>query len=57
MRELTLKETNTATLQMRLRHLVRQDIREDKARVLAEIEAIERELEERNEGDRKVSRW
>lgn len=61
MRELTLKETNTATLRARL-ETITQIANEPIDPVIKlmyghETEAIERELEERSEGDRKVSRW
>jgi ribosomal protein L10 len=60
-RELTLKETNTATLQARLRTIA-QIAGEPIDPVVKlmyghEAEAIKRELEERNETERKVSRW
>lgn len=62
-RELTLKETSTASLLSRLEEThseltkIRNKNRRPSYVLLAEVEAIEQELEERNEWESKVSRW
>lgn len=55
-RELTLKETTTASLLSRLKKLYEYTFgatQEERA----EIDSIEQELEERNEWESKASRW
>jgi len=60
-RELTLKETNTATLQARLDELMRMAQEQLAFHEFLDWplsnDDIERELEERNETEQKVSRW
>jgi hypothetical protein len=54
-REITLKEMSMASLLSRLEKLHNLPFVNLEARL--ETESIEQELEERNEGESKVSRW